>query len=149
MLREAAGSDAVTFTAGFLRRHPKIAAVFQRKQLHVLDGPVNTHRGEAWQEGERKILLGPKFWHLSNNKDRDAVLAHEVGHAVLAQFGLSNLVKLAQEQGVDVWDQPSLPYGNGNMDEAFADSFAEYFLNHAELVRRYPAWVPIIETALR
>lgn len=141
-LVEAVGPSASEFVSEFLKRHPKLVPVVRSRHLDFVD-TTSTKRGEAWQEGEHKIVLSPKFWVLASDRDRDAVLAHEVGHAVLAQYGLSAFIKLTQEHGIDVWD--SLPFAQGNMEEAFSDAFAEYFLNPSELKRRYEAWFELVK----
>jgi len=97
--------------------------------------------GEARQHGN-EIWLFPKFW--SHDPDlRRWILAHEVGHWVMSDHG--SIVEKANALGIDPWDSPSLPYGQYNMDEAFADCFAAYHLERAELRRRYPAWFRLIE----
>ena len=151
VLQEAVetSENASAYVPGFLKRHPKIARVFHSHRLKVHDahGGGGSHP-DARQEGDHDILLFPKFWHLGDDSQRDGAFAHEVGHAVLEQYGMSKFIKLAQAFGIDVWDTPSLPYAQHNFHEAFADSFAEYFLYPRELKRRYPQWLKLVEAVL-
>jgi len=84
-------------------------------------------------------LLFEKFWKL-DAKTRDYVFTHELGHLALSKHGLAKFIKEMEALGVNVWESEKLPFGQFNMDEAFADSFATYFLNRAELKQRYPEW---------
>lgn len=133
--------DAKSFAEDFFKRHPNLRRFMPKK---VLDKPTgDSFHGEARQHGD-EIWISPKFWKL-DRKVQDFVFAHELGHYALSQRGLSNMVNLAQQSGVDVWDVMSLPFGQHNMDEAFADAFASYHLTPGELKSRYPAWIGIVE----
>lgn len=99
---------------------------------------------EATQRGD-KILIFPKFWELDLGT-QDFVMAHEIGHYFLGTVGgVGVIVDKLQELGVDAWDVMSLPYGQMNMEEAFCDCFAVYFINQEELVSRYPEWKLLID----
>lgn len=134
--------DASEFTEGFYKRHPSLRR-FAPKKVIDKDGGSGSHP-EARQSGN-DIWLFPKFYKL-DSKTQDFVFAHELGHYTLSRHGLSVLVKLAGELGVDLWDQGSLPFGQFNMEEAFADAFASHFLTPSELRSRYPAWVSLVQT---
>lgn len=97
---------------------------------------------EARQSGN-EIQLFPKFW-LLDAKTKDFVFAHEIGHYVLGQHSLVKLIEDLAHLKVDAWDTSKLPYGQTNMDEAFADCFAAYHLEHEELKRRYPEWEIVV-----
>jgi DNA topoisomerase IB len=122
---------------GFFQRHPALRA----------------YRGIPMQEGTGgsqeastklgKIIVYPKFWALPD-KTQDFVLAHEIGHWVLGEYGLSKLIRVAVDLGLDLWDTPSLPFGQYNSDEAFADSFASYHTDK-DVQRRYPEWASLVE----
>lgn len=140
-----ASESAAEFSQEFFARHPKL-----RKYgagLKVLDktGGSGSHP-EARQHG-REVHLYPKFWGL-DAKSRDFVFAHEIGHAVLSDFGLSKMVDALAAVGVDAWDAGALPFGQFNMDEAFADCFASYMVD-GDTQRRYPAWAKVIEQAAK
>ena len=105
-------------------------------------GGSGTH-GEARQQGN-EIWIFPKFWKLAR-KIRDFVLAHEIGHFVQGRYGPTEFLQLGTELGIDLWDTSSLPFGQHNMDEAFADSFASYYLAPGELKSRYPEWKAMVE----
>ena len=138
------GGNLDNFLDGFSRRHPRLGRLLP-KVVEKAQGSSSGH-GEARQHGQ-EIWLFPKFWDL-DLKIQDFVLAHEIGHYVQSQKPGTWLMNLGKEQGVDVWDTRSLPFGQFNQDEAFADSFASYFLEPGELRRRYPAWVIFVEAAL-
>jgi hypothetical protein len=131
-------SEPVTeFVAGFFKRHPNLHRFAPEKVIGKTTSGSGPHP-EASQHGD-SILLFPKFWKL-DAKTRDFVFAHELGHHVLSNYGLPKLIEGLQARGVDPWESQNLPFGQTNMDEAFADSFASHFLNRAELQRRYPEW---------
>jgi hypothetical protein len=121
---------------GYFTRHPKLHRFAPAK---VLDhkGGSGSHP-EARQDGDN-VLLFEKFWKL-DAKTRDYVFTHELGHLALSKHGLAKFIKEMEALGVNVWESEKLPFGQFNMDEAFADSFATYFLNRAELKQRYPEW---------
>lgn len=139
--RFAATQTAEAFAAEFFQRHSKLHRFAPRKIVDKSSGGGGAHP-EARQAGN-EIHLYPKFWHL-DAKTRDFVFAHEIGHYVLSEHGLSRLIETLGKHGIDPWDSSSLPYGQGNMDEAFADCFAAYFLDHGELKQRYPAWEAVV-----
>lgn len=97
--------------------------------------------GEARQHGN-EIWLFPKFWELSE-EEQDFVLAHEIGHWVLFNFGLLEFGRLASKLGIDVWDTSSLPFAQYNQEEAFADCFASFYLD-GSVEKRYPAWSTLV-----
>jgi hypothetical protein len=90
-----------------------------------------------------KVYLYPKFDALSPEA-QDHVIAHEIGHLVLDKHGLSALVKDAAAMGIDVWDTPSLPFGQSNSHEAFADAFASLHTTN-DVATRYPKWARLVE----
>ena len=126
----------------FFRRHPSLGK-YRNTPFRMVEKPSGGSYPEA-RTMPRWIEVYPKFWDLPDGRARDFVLAHEIGHWVLAEFGMSNLVSIAQSIGVDVWDRPSLPFGAINFDEAFADSFAEFHMDRAGFARRYPQWDRIV-----
>jgi hypothetical protein len=132
---------AATFVAAFFKRYPGLQRYAPTKILDKSSGGGGAHP-EARQAGN-EIHLYPKFWAL-DPKTRDFVFTHEIGHYVLSEYGLPKLIATLNKEGVDAWDSSSLPFGQGNMDEAFADSFASYFLDPGELKRRYPAWFTVV-----
>lgn len=128
--------EAADFAADFFNRHSNLARFAPKR---VLDGKgAGGHHPEAYQKGDDIYLL-PKFWRLDADI-RDWTFAHELGHFVLSQYGLDSLIDILSALGVDAWDTSTLPYAQSNMDEAFADCFADYFLNYAEVKRRYSKW---------
>jgi hypothetical protein len=66
------------------------------------------------------IFVGPKFLALWTEA-QTWILTHEVGHWVSSVVGLGHWAKLAKDMGIDVWSD--LPWGQPNMEEAFAESF--------------------------
>jgi len=133
--------SAQEFVSDFFRRHPQLRKYAGIKVMDKASGGSGTH-GEARQHGN-EIWLFPKFWKL-DPKTRDFVFAHELGHYALSEYGLSKFIAQAETLGVDLWDTASLPFGQHNMDEAFADSFASFHLEPGELKRRYLSWEPLV-----
>jgi len=131
------------FLAAFFKRHPKLKALAPKKILNVTKPGAGKHP-EASQKLNH-IELYPKFWKLPA-KTKDFVLAHEIGHYVLDQKGLSWLVEEARQLGIDVWELDQLPFGQHNMDEGFADAFASYHTDK-DVQRKYPAWAKLVEKA--
>jgi hypothetical protein len=131
---------AAEFAAGFFKRHPHLGRFAPRKVLDKAGGGGS--HPEARQAGD-DVHLFPKFWKL-DSKTRDFVFAHELGHLALSKHGLVKLVEALEAVGIDPWDNTSLPFGQANMDEAFADSFASYFLDPGELKHRYPEWDAVL-----
>jgi hypothetical protein len=129
------------FVEAFFRKHP-VMRRFTPKAVIEKDGSGPGPHPEARQHGD-EVWLFPKFWKL-DKKTQEFVFAHELGHYALSNYGLSAFVKLAEANGIDVWDVPSLPFGQFNMEEAFADAFATYFLGGPELDNRYPKWTSIV-----
>lgn len=133
------------YLSQFFRRYPKLAP-FQ-KQIRFLDREQgwSANHGEARQHGD-EVWLFPKFWELPLSV-RDFVVAHEIGHWVKSSFGGLEFIKLAESLGLDPWDSDSLPFGQFNMDEAFADSFASYHTD-GDVNRRYPLWAQLVQLVL-
>jgi hypothetical protein len=142
---EAKGVSAENFVSSFFKRYPRMVSLApslekiksKEKQSGQRDHEATQRLGEIW--------LLPKFWELED-EIKDFVFAHEIGHYVLSE-GISEplwLVEALKLQGIDAWDASSLPFGQFNMDEAFADSFATYFIDETELKRRYPGWHTVV-----
>lgn len=94
------------------------------------------------------MWLFTKFWHL-DAQTRDFVFAHELGHHFQGEhLSGTKFLDACAKQGIDPWDTSALPFGQGNQDEAFADSFATYFLGHSELLHRYPKWEALVRSAV-
>ena len=123
----------------FYNQHPKLKK--WRPEVELREGS-----GEARQQGAA-IFLFPKFWKLPPTT-KNFVFTHEIGHFVL-RGRYPELLKVAQDRGVDVWDTSSLPYSQFNGEEAFADCFASYILTPQELHDRYPQWVSIVQHMMR
>lgn len=138
-IRVAASERAEQFAEQFFRRHPQLRRIAPRRVLDKVGGSGS--HPEARQSGN-EVWLFPKFWQL-DPKTQDFVFAHEVGHYVLAEYGLTNLIEVLSLAGVDPWDVGSLPFGQGNMDEAFADSFAS-LVTDKDVERRYPEWADAV-----
>ena len=137
--------DATEWAETFFHRHTSLRKYATLKVLDKASGGTGPH-GEARQHGN-EVWLFPKFWKL-NFETRDFVFAHEIGHFALSAYGLQKAIGVAQDLGVDPWDSSSLPFGQFNMDEAFADCFASYHLDRSDLKSKAPAWVPIVEAVL-
>ena len=131
-----------TFLEGFFRRHSKLSKYRSRIRFREREHGSNSGHGEARQHGDEVWIL-PKFWKHPKNI-QDFIVAHEIGHWVLEQYGTANAIKQAYALGVDPWDTLNLPFGQFNMDEAFADCFASYHRDK-EVKRRYPEWARLVE----
>jgi hypothetical protein len=137
-----AAETAESFAAAFFAKHPHLQRFAPRRVLDKAAGGSGSHP-EARQSGN-EIWLFPKFWHL-DDKMRDFVFAHELGHYTQSEtLPGSKFIDACKELDIDPWDTSSLPFGQGNMDEAFADSFATYFLDHGDLHHRYPKWETLV-----
>lgn len=137
------GSQTQIFTTDFFAKHPKLRKYAPKR---VLDKPSGSGiHPEARQSGD-DVWLFPKFWNLDSGT-KDFVFTHELGHLFLSNFGLSKFITLLQKEGIDPWDSSSLPFGQHNMDEAFADCFASYFLDN-DVSKRYPKWGDILKSIL-
>lgn len=137
-------NDLSGYLAGYAHRHPQLARQLPRTVEKSGTGEGN--HPEARQHGDQ-IWLYPKFWKL-DAKTRDWVLTHELGHYVRGRRSLQWFIDTAARLGVDVWDSGSLPFGQSNMEEAFADSFAAYHLDRSDLKSRYPGWLEIVEAII-
>jgi hypothetical protein len=138
---EVAEFDKDRFVAGFFSKHSKLSK-YKGVRVVITSGGGRSGHGQASQEGG-KILLHPGFWKL-NQAARNQVFAHELGHLALESFGYSKMLKVAEALEVDVWDSVSLPFGQSNGEEAFADSFGSYFTD-GEVQQRHPEWAKIVE----
>lgn len=138
------GDSLPEYLAGYAKRHPKLARQLPKVVSKAASGSGS--HPEARQHGN-EIWIFPKFWQ-HDEKLRDWIMTHELGHYVLSRKEIGWYVPAAAALGVDVWDSSSLPYGQFNMDEAFADCFAAYHLERQELKSRYPQWLQIVEAAL-
>ncbi len=141
VLPETAGE----FAADFFKRHSALHKFAPSKVVDKASGGGGAHP-EARQAGN-EIQLYPKFWHL-DPKTRDFVFAHELGHYALSSYGLAKLIDHLGKHGVDPWDSSKLPFGQHNMDEAFADAFATYFFDRSELKARYPEWETVVHSVV-
>lgn len=135
--------DLSSYLDEYATRHPQLAR--QLPKVVAKSGTGSGSHPEARQFGD-EIWLYPKFWRL-DSQTRDWVMTHELGHYVRGRRPLQWLIDTAARFGVDVWDSDSLPFGQFNMEEAFAESFAAYSLERSDLKSRYPAWVKIVEAA--
>lgn len=137
------GSQTQAFTTGFFAKYSKLRKYAPKR---VLDKPSGSgSHPEARQSGD-DIWLFPKFWNLDSGT-KDFVFAHELGHLFLSNFGLSKFITLLQKEGIDPWDSSNLPFGQHNMDEAFADCFASYFMDN-DVSKRYPKWADLLKSLL-
>lgn len=135
----SAGLDSLPeWVDSFYKRNPSLRK-YQPK-VREKQGGSGSHP-EARQSGN-EVWIFPKFWKL-DGKTRDWVFAHELGH--YAKPDSMKLLRIAEKHGIDLWDTDTLPYGQFNFEEAFADAFAAYFLNPRELQSRYPKWVKLIK----
>jgi DNA topoisomerase IB len=136
--------ESKAWVQGFFRRHPKLARYSKVKVNRVFGVSGSSSHPEASVK-LGVIHLYPKFWGLSPDI-KDFVFAHEIGHAVNGDFSLVGAAEIVG--GVDLWgDAEPLPFAQHNMGEAFADSFASYFID-GDVQRRYPAWARLVEYAL-
>lgn len=144
-IAKALANDPAKFVAGFYRRHPKVKQ-FAPRVVSKTSGEARSHP-EARQHAD-EIWLFPKFWDL-DDQVRDWVFMHELGHYAQGRLASgTKFLDVAARHGIDPWDTSALPYGQFNMDEAFADSFAARFLEPAELRRRYPNWAALLDAIL-
>lgn len=72
------------------------------------------------------------------------ILLHEVGHAFLDWYGMSNLMEKGYEYGIDVFDTSSLPFGENNFHEAFAQMFSLIIENEYSVKKKYPKWWTLV-----
>lgn len=132
------GTDQQSFTAyleGAKRRLPKVRGAFKR--IPMAYDPTLPHEATQRAAGGRDtIQVGSKFMRLPD-RQRDAILVHEIGHWVSTKVGLAGWLKEANRMGIDPWDTESLPWGQFNMEEAFAESFMVAVLEHD---KRWPEW---------
>lgn len=128
---------APEFAADFFKRHPKLQRFAPAKVVDKQGTGSGAHP-EARQSGN-EVHLFPKFWALDAST-RDAVFTHELGHYALSKYGLAKLIEELAKHGIDAWDSSNLPFGQPNMDEAFAESFSTYHHHRSELHARYPGW---------
>lgn len=137
-------STSSAFVASFFQRHPSL----KKYTVKVVDksGSGEASHPEARQHGD-EVWLFPKFWQLPSEV-QDFVFTHELGHWVHGEHGLAAVIEALSAAGIDAWDTDTLPFGQPNMMEAFADVFAAYFLDKAELLRRYPAWAKVLSQFL-
>lgn len=145
---------------GFFRRWPKLKKYAPPLNRIIIEPEPDRRRPDgthlATQRGN-KIHIWPRFFEeLDKYGDgpKDFALAHEIGHyhsdAGYGPWGRTNsIVDAAKEFDIDIiaeWGD--MPYGQPNYDEAFAETFAAYFMNPSELQRRYPRWYRFIESTL-
>jgi len=138
---EASSNRLDSFLKEFFRRNSRLRK-FAPKDIREVSGGGGSHP-EARQQG-RSIKIYPKFWDL-DFEAQTWVMAHEIGHYFLSEYGYRKYTAKAPEYGIDVWDTPSLPYGQFNAEEAFADAFAALFLNPSELKSRYAPWFGLLQ----
>lgn len=134
--------DAAQWAEKFFRRHPALKNFARGVRFKNKEIGGSLH-GEARQHGN-EIWLSQKFWKL-DAKTRDFVLAHEIGHYVMDEYGSAKLIEAASKLGLDLWKTDELPFSQFNMGEAFADSFATWALNPSELKHRYPLWAELVK----
>lgn len=138
------------FLSNFYALHPalaRFASVVPVKEKMQASPSRHPDASNEIVSGKDAVVLYPKFW--THGHDQQAsIFAHELGHWVLSGpygYTTARYISLADHYGVDVWDTPSLPFAAPNMEEAFADAFASYYIDK-DVVRRYPKWVRIVET---
>lgn len=136
--------DTLMWVKRFMGRHPTLRHFLDVDVLRVEKPGAGSHPEARYSH--RGIELFPKFWSLGASV-QDFVFAHEIGHRVRERWSMRSFMGAAADLGVDVWDVTALPFGQGNMDEAFADAFASYFTD-GDVKVRYPAWTEIVRRAV-
>ncbi len=142
MARPVTRAQLETFLRGFYRRHVALSRFRPKVYAKTVLDP-RAHHPEASQVGD-DVWLYPKFFTLTT-PEKDHIFAHELGHWVSTQVGLVTLVKLATDDGIDVWNRNALPYGQFNMEEAFAEVFASVHLDTTATRRAYPKWSKLVD----
>ena len=133
--------DLTRFLVGFFHRHP---ALHRYNTIRIKQRPASGTVVAQVQLGV--ILIHPKFWELPDVESQDFTLAHEIGHWVLGEYGLSAFTDVADRLHADVWN--NLPFGQFSMEEAFADCFASYHTDH-DVQRRYPQWAAVVKAVTK
>lgn len=141
LIRLAQDRELSAFVESFYKDYPTCKAIRPLVREGV---PTEGRKGhpEATQRGD-EVLIFPKFWALPE-PTRDFAFAHELGHYLSTQLGSSELLERMEDQGIDGWDTPNLPYAQFNFEEAWADCFAASVLDPLELRTRYPAWEKLV-----
>jgi len=134
-----------TWLKKYFTRHSALRK-YSRVRITKIDHPGAGSHPEA-RYTSKGIELYPKFWELPSVV-QDFVLTHEFGHHVESEAGLSNLIESAEALGINPWETSTLPFGQHNMEEAFADSFASYHTD-GDVKHRYPLWTALVETLSR
>ena len=123
------------YIAGAVKRMPKFGKAYRSLRM-VFDQKLTSEARQQTIFGAQGIVFGPKFFRLSIGH-RDLVLVHEIGHWVSGKVGLAEWIRRAGDYGIDPWDAGSLPWGEMNMEEAFAESFAVATMGHD---KRWTEW---------
>lgn len=103
-------------------------------------------------EGKDVIIIYDSFIDHYNKYGEDAakeVLLHEIGHAFLAWYGLSNLMKMGYKYNIDVFDTTNLPFGENNFDEAFSQMVSLIIMKDKKVKSMYPVWYEMINNILK
>jgi hypothetical protein len=143
------------FLIQYRREYPHLNSLLEKIPVYFFDGEPQGRHPEASQisypsrprHGERSeniIALYPKFWKLPLTT-RKYVLTHEIGHFISREVGWHDLSKKLK---IDVWDAENLPFGQFNMEEAWADAFATYIHDPADLRKRYPQWFKLVDMSV-
>lgn len=94
--------------------------------------PVDWATFEARQDGDNRILVGPKFFK-HNPQSQRWILIHELGHWFRNKY-----VSLADIMGFKDGEKFYNLFGTGNSEEGFAEAFVVYIESQSELKSRYP-----------
>jgi hypothetical protein len=144
--RIESGNSLSAFLSRFSKKYPPLGRMLRK--IKVLEKGYGGDSGHPEASLRlREIHVFPKFWRHDDGV-RDFIMAHEIGHWVLGEYGYAKYLRLAADYGVDPWDTLSLPFGQHNGEEAFADSFASYYVD-GDVKRRYPEWASIVKAVVR
>ncbi len=101
--------------------------------------------------GKYVIVLYNNFMEYYNKYGEDwakEVLLHEVSHAFLDWYGMSNLIEKGYEYDIDVFNTKNLPFGEGNFHEAFSQTTALIILRDKKVKTMYPKWWKLVNNIL-
>lgn len=89
------------------------------------------------------------FYNREGEKWAEEVLLHEVAHAFLDWYGMSKLMEKGYEYGIDVFDVNSLPFGEADFHEAFAQMTSLILLKDREAKNLFPNWWEMVYDILK
>ncbi len=145
-----AQGGAEWFAEAFFKKYKSLNRLMNKTVKGVVGESKQRGSASATYDATKKVIrLFPKFFEQREKYGEEFaahVFAHELGHSIESNV---SWYEDAQAAGMDLWDTANLPFGQPNMDEAFAECFAILSVRSdpgdaKRLAAKWPQWETLV-----